>query len=134
MFQYNAPKIATKKVAAVYKIVFNNGYYYIGATHELYKRMMTHKVSLNSIRKTLFDVAIQSGATSCEFIIIKTFEGDIGYRKKSECFLLEKSLISKNRKDKMLINKSLYIKKAKKYVSVAKIKTPKHKSKMWGNT
>jgi len=126
-------KIAPK-IAAVYQIIFDNGYFYIGATHDLYKRIAGHKAKLKTGKPYLFDIAIQAGATSCEFIIIKTFEGDIGYRKKSECFLLEKSLISKHRKDKMLINKSLYIKKAKKYVSVAKIKTPKHKSKMWGNT
>lgn len=134
MFQFNTSvKLTTKKVAAVYKIVFDNGYYYIGATHDLYKRMYAHKTALNIGKKSLFDIAIQCGATSCEFIIIKIFKGDIGFRKKSKCFLLEKTLLHRKRNDKMLINRFLHIKKPKKYVSVAKVKNPKPKSQMWGN-
>jgi len=121
------------KVAAVYQVIFDNGYFYIGATHDLYKRIAGHKANLKSGKPYLFDIAIQAGATSCELFVIQVFDGNLGYRKKSKCFLLEKKLIKKNKSNSLLIN-SMVFNKPKVYKPKKRPKKkPKHKNQMWGN-
>lgn len=94
-------------IVAVYKILFNNGYFYIGATRNLHQRYTIHKINFKALSKfdNLSACVYNTGATSGVLEIIQLFDNDsyIPY-----CFETEKQVIRSNKDNLFMINKILY--------------------------
>lgn len=91
-------------IIGVYKIQFDNGYYYIGSTKNIKNRFDCHRSSLINLllKNTLVKKAIEIGCKSGNLELLKQFDNV------EECFLYEKQLINQYTNDPLFLNIRIY--------------------------
>jgi len=95
--------------SVAYKIVFDNGCVYFGATNDLKHRFIGHKTSLNKINNPMSKKALQLGCKIGELIILKKIrkvKWDNAYQRAAS--IEGKMIILNSYNDKLLNRKNLY--------------------------
>lgn len=102
--KYNIEKAAYIN-AFVYKIKFDNGYFYIGRTNCIKERFINHKTSFKNLTYNMNKSVFATGAKYGEFVVLKRFRDGNRLVNISAAERLERDLILLNANNPYCINK-----------------------------